>query len=33
MGLMLNRRRVMGGKLPYDAEIEYLESSGCWIYV
>lgn len=32
MGLMLNRRRVMGGKLPYDAEIEYLESNGTqWI--
>lgn len=29
MGMMINRRRVMGGKnLPYDAEIEYLESSG-----
>lgn len=28
MGMMLNRRRVMGGKLPYDAEIEWLESSG-----
>ena len=29
----LNRRRVMGGKkLPYDAEIEYLESTGTqWI--
>lgn len=32
MGTMINRRRVMGGKLPYDAEIEYLESSGTqWI--
>lgn len=33
MGVILNRRRVMGGKsLPYDAEIEYLESSGTqWI--
>lgn len=30
MGTMINRRRVCGGskKLPYDAEIEYLESSG-----
>lgn len=29
MGTMINRRRVMGGKsLPYDAEIEYLESTG-----
>lgn len=29
MGMMINRRRVMGGKsLPYDAEIEYLKSSG-----
>ena len=29
MGMMINRRRVYGGKkLPYDAEIEYLESSG-----
>ena len=31
MGIITNRRRVMGGKslpLPYDAEIEYLESSG-----
>lgn len=29
MGMMLNRRRIMGGKaLPYDAEIEWLESSG-----
>lgn len=28
--MMINRRRVYGGskKLPYDAEIEYLESSG-----
>ena len=27
--MMINRRRVCGGeKLPYDAEIEYLESSG-----
>lgn len=25
---MINRRRVMGGKLPYDAEVEYLESTG-----
>ena len=33
MGLILNRRREMGGKsLPYDAEIEYLESTGTqWI--
>lgn len=33
MGMMLNRRRIMGGKtLPYDAEIEYLESLGdCYI--
>ena len=31
--MMINRRRVYGGKkLPYDAEIEYLESSGTqWI--
>lgn len=29
MGAILNRRRYMGGKaLPYDAEVEYLESSG-----
>lgn len=29
MGMMINRRRVCGGKsLPYDAEIEYLESTG-----
>ena len=29
MGVIVNRRRVYGGKkLPYDAEIEYLESSG-----
>lgn len=29
---MVNRRRVMGKKLPYDAEIEYLESTGTqWI--
>jgi hypothetical protein len=29
MGTMINRRRVCGGKsLPYDAEIEYLESTG-----
>ena len=28
----INRRRVMGNRLPYDAEIEYLESSGTqWI--
>lgn len=25
---MVNRRRVMGKRLPYDAEIEYLESTG-----
>lgn len=25
---MVNRRRVMGKKLPYDAEIEYLENTG-----
>lgn len=34
MGMMINRRRVYGGSknLPYDAEIEYLESSGTqWI--
>ena len=33
MGTLLNRRRYMGGKsLPYDAEIEYLESTGTqWI--
>lgn len=33
MGTMINRRREMGGKnLPYDAEIEYLESTGTqWI--
>lgn len=30
MGLLLNRRRYMdgGSSLPYDAEIEYLESTG-----
>ena len=29
MGRIIDRRRVMGGgKLPYDAEIEYLESTG-----
>lgn len=29
MGRIIDRRRVMGGRnLPYDAEIEYLESSG-----
>ena len=29
MGVMINRRRMFGGKkLPYDMEIEYLESSG-----
>lgn len=28
MGMMLNRRRVMGNmKLPYDAKVEYLEST------
>ena len=26
--IVLNRRRVMGGSLPYDTEIEYLESTG-----
>ena len=35
MGTLLNRRRYMGGgsaPLPYDAEIEYLETSGTqWI--
>ena len=33
MGTLLNRRRYMGGKaLPYDAEVEYLESTGTqWI--
>lgn len=34
MGTLLNRRRYMGGgsSLPYDAEIEYLESTGTqWI--
>ena len=35
MGTLLNRRRYMGGgsaPLPYDAEIEYLQSSGTqWI--
>lgn len=32
MSRIIDRRRVMGGKLPYDAEIEYLESSGTqWI--
>lgn len=33
MGVMINRRRVYGGKkLPYDAEIEYLQSTGTqWI--
>ena len=29
MGTLLNRRRYMGGKaLPYDAEVEYLQSTG-----
>lgn len=29
MGVMINRRRICGGKsLPYDAKIEWLESSG-----
>ena len=28
MGRIIDRRRVMGKKLPYDAEIEYLESTG-----
>ena len=29
MGVIVNRRRVYGGeKLPYDAEIEYLQSTG-----
>ena len=30
MGTLLNRRRYMGGAkgLPYDAEVEYLESTG-----
>jgi hypothetical protein len=29
MGMMINRRRVCGGKsLPYDAEVEYLQNSG-----
>ena len=33
MGIITNRRRAMGGKrLPYDAEVEYLESTGTqWI--
>ena len=33
MGALLNRRRYMGGmSLPYDAEVEYLESTGTqWI--
>lgn len=33
MGTLLNRRRYMGGRrLPYDAQIEYLESTGTqWI--
>ena len=32
MGTIINRRRAMGRSLPYDAEIEYLESSGTqWI--
>lgn len=33
MGVIVNRRRVYGGKkLPYDVEIEYLESTGTqWI--
>lgn len=33
MGVIVNRRRVYGGKkLPYDAKIEYLESGGTqWI--
>jgi len=28
MGIVTNRRRVMGGKAWYDAEIEYLETDG-----
>ena len=28
MGRIIDRRRVMGGKLPYDTEIEYLASNG-----
>lgn len=28
MGRIIDRRRVMGGKLPYDAEIEYLKGDG-----
>lgn len=29
MGMMINRRRAYGGKsLPYDAQVEYLQSSG-----
>lgn len=32
MGRIIDRRRVMGSKLPYDAEVEYLECSGTqWI--
>jgi hypothetical protein len=32
--MMINRRRVCGGKsLPYDAEIEYLESTGNGEYI
>ena len=33
MGLILNRRREMGGELlPYDAQIQYLQSNGSqWI--
>ena len=31
---LLNRRREMGGKsLPYDAEIEYLQSTGAYIVI
>lgn len=34
MGMMINRRRYSGKKLPYDAEIEYLKSSGTqWINI
>lgn len=30
MGMMINRRRVCGGKnLPYDYEVEYLTNNGC----
>ncbi len=34
MGIITNRRRAYGGKsLPYDAEIEYLQSTGAYIVI